>query len=116
MISLASYNAFVAAMQQSRFATYTACAATLCFCATVWTITAIKRQATPFAETLNARGIGFKQEVLLWRIHREHLRASWLRKSFVLLWCAGTCLFVTALTSTYYRENVPPAVLTISSK
>jgi hypothetical protein len=116
MILLASYSAFVAAMQRPMLAGDTDVAATLCFCASLWTINALKRQASPFVGTLNTGITGFRKEIFLWRVHREHLPANWLRKLNVLLWCAGICLFITGLTSEYYREHVLAAVLTIFSK
>jgi hypothetical protein len=111
---LLSNSAFIAAMQRSYLVTYTACAASLCSMAATLMIAAIKRQAIPYAR--NTQATGFKQELVLWRLHREHFHASWLRKLFVLLFGVSICLLVTAITSEAYRENVPSAIATISSK
>jgi hypothetical protein len=102
-------------MQRPYLAAYSACFAALCFCGTTWTIIALARQATPFAPTKNSKLTGVKHEVFLWRVHREHLQRSFLRKQFVLLCCAGIFFFATAAISIYYRENVAPVASTISS-
>jgi hypothetical protein len=112
---LLSHNEFIAVMQRSYLATQSACLATLCFVATTWTINAISRQATAFAPPGHLQLTGLKRELFLWRVHREHLQRSLLRKQFVLLWCAGIFLFAMAAISIYYRENVAPVHSTISS-
>jgi hypothetical protein len=116
MIVLNSYNTFVAAMQQPSMVPDTALAAILCSVAAVFTHTAIKQEVIRAHGIMSAQVSGFKQELILWRAHREQFSGSRLRKRFVVLSCVSVCLLVTAIASRYYREDVPPAVLTISSK
>jgi hypothetical protein len=116
MILLDLHNAFVAAMQQPSLVPDAACAVTLCSLAAVLTHAAIQREAGRTQGTINAPVVGFKQELVLWRAHREHFPGSWLRKRFVVLSCISVCLLVTTIASRYYREDVPPVVLTIPSK
>jgi hypothetical protein len=116
MILLDSHNAFVAAMQQPSLVPDAALAAILCSTAAVLTDTAIKQEVIRARGIMNAQVSGFKQELVLWRAHREHFPGSRLRKRFVILSCISICLLITAITSRYYRENVSSAVPTISSK
>jgi hypothetical protein len=98
MILLSAYNAMSHASDAAGF--FCGLSSPF-FCATAFVIGRINRQTIPYVGETGAKAPGIKQQLRLWRIHRENFPASWLRTLYVGLLVAGFCLFIPGIKFFY---------------